>query len=283
MKASPLPTEQLTSLLLDALKALGANPSANLSFTNCVSAVDHLLALQLGKEIEYQRGEHFLGDVDERNLKHLVWDLILNRVLVPGHDSAGSNTGWPFLSLTDHGLNVLAESRPVPYDPDKYLDRIRRDSPNIHSTAIRYLQESLATFRAGTYLASAVMLGAASEWVFCQLCTSMAAAMADAAKRKSFEDKVNSRKMRDRINAVTGWCRNHKAQLTGKWAGDEEVEVIDQLAHFIRKRRNETGHPQDRPAEPTHEQMYAWLVVFPEYCRSLYQLKSDLDGRAGSL
>ena len=50
-------------------------------------------------------------------------------------------------------------------------------------------------------------------------------------------------------------------------------QLINKIADLIRDRRNEAGHPQDPPAVRTHEEMYALLMVFPDYCVKLYELK----------
>jgi hypothetical protein len=126
------------------------------------------------------------------------------------------------------------------------------------------------------------MLGAASERIFLDLAESIINAIVEPAKQKSFREKATKGKMRERVNVVTGWCRNNRAQLKGTWAQEEQVETIDRLADLIRRRRNDAGHPQDPPAVPTHEQTYASLVVFPDYCKAIYELKSDLDGRPAS-
>jgi hypothetical protein len=98
------------------------------------------------------------GDVSR--LKHVVWDLIIDRILIPG--TPNSDQGWPLLSLTDHGLKVVSERHPVPYDPDGCLARLEKATGGLSPTISRYLQEAVSTFRSSNYLASAVMLGAAS-------------------------------------------------------------------------------------------------------------------------
>ena len=273
-------SEELRALVLEYLRAVDQNPRADdVDFPSCLSGVEVLAAQRLGREAERQRGEVILSDADHRRIQQILWDLILERVLIPGRLGAERDVGWPWVSLTEHGRKVIAESRPVPYDPEGYLSRLRRDAPNLHRTVARYMEEALSSFRSGNYLASAVMLGAASEKLFGELCEAIETAIADPRKKKAFASKAKSKRMRERVNAVVGWCRNHRAQLCGQWKGEEQVETVGQLAHFIRKRRNDAGHPQDPPAVPSHEEMYSFLVVFPEYCRSVYELRDWLAAR----
>ncbi|MHB1038500.1 MAG: hypothetical protein ACYC0Y_28085 [Pirellulales bacterium] len=279
-----LSTEELRTLLLQHLKTRIQSDRRHCEwqFSTLLRGVDNLRSQVLGKEAEYQRGERFLTDEDGEHLKHAVWDLILARILIPGNASPTSDAGWPFISVTAHGRKVLAENKPVPYDPDGYLEELHRRAPGVHPTLVSYLQESLATFRAGAYLASVVMLGAASERLLAGLCQSISGAIGDEAKRRKFDQKAN-RKLKERIDTLAGWCRNHRSQLVDAWKHDEQIEVFEHLAHFIRKRRNDAGHPADPPAAPTHEQMYAWLVVFPDYCQAVWALKTDLDGKLAAI
>lgn len=254
------------------------NPRYQLQIRGLVQGLRHFVSP--GGEAP---GEPF-NEADERKVIHTVWDLVFDRVLIPGLDDPNVINGeWPFLTITEHGRQVIAEARPVPYDPDGYLANLQAIAVGMHPTALRYVQEAIATFRARCYLASAVMLGAASERIFVDLAESIHNAIAIPADKTRFQERSLRGNMRDRVNTVTGWCRNKRGQLNGEWAGEERVEVIDRLAHFIRSRRNDAGHPQDPPAVPTHEETYAALVVFPDYCRWIYELKRDLDARPGTI
>jgi hypothetical protein len=215
----------------------------------------------------------------------VLWDLLFDRVIIFGKDdSPGSNTGWPFFTVTEHGWKVIRSSKPTPYDPDGYLGELSQFAKGLHPTAMRYMEEALSTFRAGCYLAAAVMVGAASERIFFDVADSMAASHADSADEKSFRDKVMHRKnMRDNLNKVIGWCSDHRHQLAGEWREQERIDVFNQLAHSIRSRRNDAGHPQDPPAVPPRDHVYASLVVWPDYCKWIYELKADLDSKRGTI
>lgn len=149
-----LSSEQLRTLLLEFSKGIQRNEMAirGLQESTCVSEIEHLLS----KDSAIR-----LSEDERKTLRHVIWDLILGRILIPGRNEAESNAGWPHLALTDHGDKVVSSLQPTPYDPDKYLDRLRCDSPQLHSTVLRYVEESVATFRSDCYLASIVMLGAA--------------------------------------------------------------------------------------------------------------------------
>jgi hypothetical protein len=220
---------------------------------------------------------------DLRRLTYVLWDLMFDRLIIFGRDDPSSNTGWPFFTVTDHGWKVIHSTAPIPYDPDGYLTGLSKVAIGVHPTAIRYTEEALATFRAGCYLSSAVMLGAASERIFFDVAESMALSHTSPADEASFREKAQRRKMRDNLNKVIGWCRDKREQLDGAWKDEERVEVFNQLAHLIRHRRNDAGHPQDPPAAPSRDHMYASLVVWPDYCKWVYELKADLDSKRGKI
>jgi hypothetical protein len=270
-------TELLRTLLLEYLRT--GQKDQYLQFNHCVSGVTEVAIKRCPNELgQVVVGQLRLRDDDASRLKHVIWDLILERVLVPGPNSPNQMPdGWPFLSVTDHGRKVLAEQRPVPYDPDGYLAALDKATGGLHPSAKKYLEESISTFCTGNRLASAVMLGAASEMVFLELCEAIAGAIKDVNDRTKFEERTGSRKkMVDRIAAVTNWLNQKKAHLPAEWQRQEQVGLIEKIADLIRNRRNEAGHPQDPPAIQSHEQMYAMLMLFPHFCENLYQLKQWL-------
>ncbi len=277
-------TELLRALLLEYLKA--AQDQNGLQYNSCVTGVAHLAQQRCPDQMEQVHGATLqLREADRTRLKHVVWDLILERVLIPGTRSPDTiNDGWPFLSLTEHGRKVVAEANPVPYDPDGYLARLGQVTGGLHPTVKKYLEESLSTFRTGNYLSAAVMLGAASEMVFLELCSAIAQAIASPTDRKRFEDKTAPRKrMVERVSAVNNWLNQKKGQLPSDWQRQEQIGLVDKVADLIRNRRNDAGHPQDPPAVLAHEEMYALLVVFPGYCQKLYELKAWLAQHPASI
>lgn len=272
-------SETLRTFLLEYLKDFSRPDQQNqLGWDLCYRNVSRLVRDRRPSDIG--SGE-LLRDEDAALLKHIVWDLVIERVLVPGtNHPRTTNDGWPFLSITSHGKKVIAEQRPTPYDPDGYLAALKKFCPSVSLTVVEYLAEAIGTFRTGNSLASAVMLGAASEMVFDELSIAIPQTLSDQAKRDKLASKMQRGKMKDRIAATVGWCCNNRAILPGTWSGDEQVEDIERIADLIRRRRNEAGHPQDPPKRPTRDQMYSYLMVFPEYCTHLYVLKDWADKNA---
>jgi hypothetical protein len=275
-------SETIRTLLIDYLREFfKPNQRDQLQWEHCYIGVSHKARERGAANVSH--GER-LSDEDALRLKHVIWDLVLERLLTPGttHPRSG-NDGWPFLSVTDHGRKVLAEQKPVPYDPDNYLANLKKSVPTVDRSVVEYLAEAVGTFRTGNYLASAVMLGAASEMVFNELSIAIPPVMSDVAKRDKLAEKMQKGKMKDRLATILGWCRNNASQLPGAWSGDEQADDIDKIADLVRRRRNEAGRPEDPPRRPTREQMYSYLMLFPEYCKHLYVLKDWAMQNAGKI
>lgn len=270
-------TENLRVLVFEYLRECTKNNRRDtLQWNNVFNAVS-----QRAKE-RFPQCRIAFCDQDGARLKHVIWDLIIERILVPSTSNPRSiNDGWPFLSLTDHGRRVLEAQSPVPYDPDGYLASLKTTVPTVSDTVVEYLAEAVSTFRTGNHLASAVMLGAASEMVFIEVSHALPLVVADARKQQKLAAKMQNGKIKDRIATAVGWCRNNAAVLPDTWAGSEQIEDIERIADLIRRRRNEAGHPEAPPRRPSRDQMYSYLLVFPEYCKHLYVLKDWAIANAG--
>ena len=254
-----------------------------MQFSHCLGTVRAKAAKRL--KIQSREEDQFREQEDGARLKHVIWDLILERVLIPSTSNPNSlNDGWPFLSVTDHGRKVIAEQKPTPYDPDGYLARLNQATGGLSDAVREYLSEAIATFRTGNNLASAVMLGAASEMLFLELCNAITASIQDPNHRSSFQKKTEQMaKMSVRLKAVDDWLSQKQKQLPADWQSSDQREVIDGIAILIRKRRNESGHPQSPTRKPPHEDMYALLMMFPNLCQSLYSVKTWLEARPASI
>ena len=277
-----LQTEQLRAFLLEYLKSVMNKTGQSLQFDYCLSGVEGIAKKRCPDQFKHEMG---LRDEDGARLTHVIWDLILERVLVPSTGkSRSTNDGWPFLSITDHGKKVIDEQKPVPYDPNGYLDRLKQSTGGLHVTVEAYLAEALTTFRTGNTMASAVMLGAASEMIFTELCKAIVDSLAGSDQQSGFEKKTGEKKnMVDRVRAVSAWLAQEKDRLPVDWKNPERRLLVEKIADSIRYRRNDTGHPRDPPAKPSHEEMYALLMIFPDYCEKLYELKAWLNSNPAAI
>lgn len=85
-----------------------------------------------------QATEHYMPVEDREKARQIVWELILEGILAIGLNEMNPN--FPFVSVTEHGKEVLKSGQTLPYDPDGYLKRARASSDTL------FVQVSRATF-----------------------------------------------------------------------------------------------------------------------------------------
>jgi len=73
----------------------------------------------------------------------IVHELLNSNILMPARDP--DNVGWPWLSVTSHGREVLADVGPPVYDYDGYLAGLRRSVTDLDKTVEKYLRIYLTT------------------------------------------------------------------------------------------------------------------------------------------
>jgi hypothetical protein len=104
-------------------------------------------------------------------LQETFWEFVVQGVVAPGKDF--SNPNLPWFHVTEYGKKVLAAGEFLPHDPTGYLQRFRTQVGTPDPTVEVYLSESLDCFTRGSFIASVVMLGVASERAFLLLCESL--------------------------------------------------------------------------------------------------------------
>jgi len=111
-----------------------------------------------------EQGRH-IADDDRALAQQVFHELYLERIIISGSgpNSMSHLMDWPFYRVTEYGKKVLETAEYEPHDPDGYLANLRGELPNLDDVILRYLDESLTSFRHGLLLASAVTLGCAAE------------------------------------------------------------------------------------------------------------------------
>jgi hypothetical protein len=134
-------TEEARGFLFQALRGDGWNQYGNL-----LESVGRIKARAEGinvNQLPYlgRDGRQFLTEPDKSLMLEIIWGLIIQGILIPGMDD--NNQGWPFLSLTEYGFRCIQEDRILPHDPEGFLRDFNAAVPNVDSTTVRYLTESL--------------------------------------------------------------------------------------------------------------------------------------------
>lgn len=251
--ADPNGLEIVRSVIFQKLKARQWNqiPNNYEYFKDCVELVGD----------EWTVKDRFLVLVNE-----IFWQLIIQGVISPGLNAANPNL--PHFHITDYGMKVLEEEKFIPHDPTDYLNKFSSTVVNPDPIVLAYLTESLRCFTTGSFLASTMMLGIASERIFIDLCDVLLNSLVNETEKQQFQKICESISMiskftwvQDKIESImkknrSALPKNTKTALLG---------IFD----FIRIQRNDIGHPQDNLQIPSRDDVYVNLRLFPQYCSTV--------------
>ena len=148
--------------------------------------------------------------LDER-LRQVLWEFIVNGVIVPGNGLHTHGVTLPFFSISNFGRDVLRATGPIPHDPDGYLNEVGGKTC-LDDVGIGYVEEALCCFARGCYTASVLLLAVGAEAVALKVCELMAGAGSDPELRKSYEQVPNNVKAKHR------WLVDLYENLPGKRA-----------------------------------------------------------------
>lgn len=207
------------------------------------------------------------------DIRKVMWQLFIEGILAPGSDS--NNLDLPWFHITQFGKDVLEATGPNPFDPEGYIDFVKRRVPSPDNTVLAYLSESLNTQRHGSLTASAVMLGIAAERVFLLVCESIQRALTDPKERGEFDNLLNRFPMRPKVE----WVRNKldKVQASRRPEFPENAMLmVVAMYDLIRHQRNELGHPRENPPELPRGNVLTNLQVFINYYETAEALRRFL-------
>ena len=196
---------------------------------------------------------------------------LLRKGLVYINFSNASTVSGLILQLTEDGSAVVKEGEYSPYDSEVYLKRLRADVPMVSPTVLQYAAEALKSFNATSYLASAVMLGVASEAAFLE----MGVAFAEWLSRQgssAFTDTINSKKQNyiQKFSEFRKQIDANKSKLPSDLSEGMAL-TFDSVLNLLRIYRNDSGHPTGKTLD--RDTAYINLQMFARYLRRLYDFK----------
>ncbi|MCH7866850.1 MAG: hypothetical protein IH881_04090 [Myxococcales bacterium] len=208
-------------------------------------------------------------------IQEAFWQLLVEGILAPGMNS--SNMNLPFFHVTEYGRAVLAAEPAHPHDPDRYLDRIVQRVPHFDPTVRSYLAESLATFRRGNLVSSAVMLGIAAERVFLLLSESVVKSLADAGERTQFTQIYERFPMKPKLDWIAAKFQQPAVRALDQFPNNAQVSILA-VYDLLRVQRNELGHPSQAPPAVDREDAFSNLQVFARYYETVEKIRTVLAG-----
>ena len=205
-------------------------------------------------------------------LREILWDLLSQGILAPGINN--SNLDLPFIHLTEYGQRCLKSESIVPHDPNSYLSRLKDQlARSLDETTELYLQESLQTFLSANLLASTVMLGVASERCIDLLADSLVESSEEAESSQLRKDlRRAGRSVKKRFDIV----RDALLEMELPPRLDDALDIqLSGIFTLIRFSRNDAGHPTGRVID--RDTAHANLLLFPQYCKRVYELLDFLE------
>mgnify|MGYP000170961046 CR=1 FL=1 len=259
-----LSREEARVLVLDFLRELAARPTSR---PTEVQPKNILAQRKDGKTADNMN--------DQRLLCEILHEFYLERVIATGTSSWSSpdRLSWPFVWVTDYGMQVLNNTAFTPYDPDGYLRRLREHIENLDPIVEQYAAEALECFRRGCLLASSVMIGVASEHSVRLLVNEFANALQDATTRAEFERDAIHMSIKRSHAGLRRWIDKIKAVLPSELK-DGLAHNLDGIFHLIRVTRNEAGHAIGGVIDQST--VHGNLLLFPGYCRFMYRMMAHV-------
>ena len=234
-----------------------------------------LEALRKEPDTQFITVEHQVADLapdykphDALVIREIIWELLIQGILAPGFNS--SNLNFPFIHVTEYGKRCLEVNTVLPHDPDRYMERLQQQiAQPIDDILQTYVRESLLTFLAGRYLASAVMLGVASERCVDMLIDTYVNALNDACQKTAFEKKTKQagRSVKRRFDVLRDELLALSLPPELKDALDIQLSGIFTL---IRYTRNDAGHPTGRTIG--RDAAHGNILLFPQYYKRANEL-----------
>jgi hypothetical protein len=225
--------------------------------------VDQVASAALAKKLIAKRPELNTLERFRAKVCDCVWGLIVEGVFAPGHQH-------PYLRVTEYGEKCLEKGELLPHDQNGYLTRLKSACPSIDDVVVMYLAEALGTFRTGNYLATAVMVGVASEQVLNLLADAVRDALSTPEKQEKFKREMSKFRAKQKHDAIIARLNSSATALPSGLREDLELHLQASYNAIIRPTRNDVGHPTGRRLDRAEANVL--LMLFPKYCETAYQL-----------
>jgi len=209
-------------------------------------------------------------------LTEIIWELLMQGVLAPGFNS--SNEWFPWLHVTERGQAYLAGEGITPLDPEGYVEQlVGAVCQPLDQVLLEYIQEGAHAFYSGCTMASAVMIGVASERCIDMLTVAYSDALSSATTKADFNKRIEQagRSVKRRFEVLRSELL--VASLPQGLADSLDV-ILSGVFNAIRYSRNDAGHPTGVAID--QEVVHASLSVFPTYCKRVYALMSHLQSNS---
>jgi len=181
--------------------------------------------------------------------------------------------------ITERGQEWAEGVEPLPEDYNGFMKQFGATADEV---VRQYTSEALNTYIRGTYFASAVMIGAASEKAIYLLADSLIPALKDPAKRSALQRKIDARKLETMLKGVEQIVIDGHATKTIPFdvMGGTTRHLLSLFDH-IRLQRNDAIHPMNFVVSA--DSVRFALNTFPMAFQRVEALRQSCDTNPNSL
>ena len=231
-----------------------------------------------GEKPAYKRNSNF--SEDELNLfTEEVHLLIFQNVLSPGAiGNYGDN--YPYFHVTKYGKACLDDKNILPYDPEKYLAKLKSIA-TIDDWELFYIEQALVCYNAGAMEAAIIMIGLAGELLANRLIDSMISFIDNniPTLKQMFEAALSGKRLTSqRYIEYENILQN---VLASTYVGQSWYASLNSLrpkldgpakkiySTYLRLTRNELAHPSD--TKMARIECLTLFSIFIEYCSTQHE------------
>ena len=232
------------------------------------------------------KGQNYLSDAidnklesferpSSRQLMEAVWSLISQGLAFIDY-SQPAPENWR-LVLTESGSAAVKDGAINPDNSGEYLNRLKIKVPSANNIVLQYASEAVITYNARCYLASAVMLGAASEAAFIEMALSFGNWLpAGSVEQQKLLESIKSKRQNylAKFDEFRKRMGKYKSQLPNELSDGMSL-AMDSVLDLLRIYRNDAGHPTGKAI--SRDDAFINLQMFARYLQKLYALKEHFD------
>lgn len=201
-------------------------------------------------------------------IQEALWGLVGRGLVFPDmFQSAPENWEW---RLTEAGNRSAADERFNPDDPERFIERFRQTAPGLPAIVDMYLREALTCYVCEAYLASAVMVGVASEAAIVALASDAVGWLGTYGAKLEAALKDPRTPFAKKFEIFRNALASHHALLPDELR-EGIVLTFDALLDAFRVTRNDSGHPSGKVL--TREDQYIAIQMAGRYLNKVSALK----------
>jgi hypothetical protein len=191
------------------------------------------------------------------------------KIVVGGKDGTLRETLNCIKDAVENATTISNQT--LPLEIERYPEVILENSQNCDPVIISFIREAILCYKSNAILATAFMLGAASEKAISALIDQYANSILDETNRNKFQQRINSRLISKKWDEFTKSYAGSKNKPTDPVLGQDIDTILGTMFQFFRITRNEVGHPQVVP-NIDKGVILAHMGQFVHYIKRIYDL-----------